>query len=379
MPYKVQKKGSQYCVHKENTDGSIGEEVACHDSKSLADEQVKALYANESTDNNKAVDMELDGSEDMEEPMDSVTSFSIPSGKGLYAWADYIRASWDHEVEEGDLRYSWINEIFPDYVIVSRGYGPKSKNFKVPYMVSGDEVEFDVDNKEKVELKVEWVNKAFNQNNPLAIKAIGEDRIGGYAILWGSETQKDLDGQYFTEETEDLLTVFKAMGKIPWLVQHAADEVIKSVPVAEVTKLEPDSSGLWFEAKVIAHDLYKNYVSRLIAAGKLFSSVGALPASVKAEKSGHISRFAVAELSGTWSPADPHQVIAGYSVDKLKAHFEEIGIDSTDLFDEKKPEPETVAKQRDTEEVADKENDTERAELGLAQDWLNLQKLQVEF
>ena len=381
MPYKVQKKGSQYCVHKENTDGSIGEEVACHDSKSLADEQVKALYANESTDNNKAVDMELDGSEDMEEPMDSVTSFSIPSGKGLYAWADYIRASWDHEVEEGDLRYSWINEIFPDYVIVSRGYGPKSKNFKVPYMVSGDEVEFDVDNKEKVELKVEWVQKMFkalrgDSDSPMAVKAIGDDRVGAYGIIWSDGTYRDSDGQYFDKNTEHLLDIFTAMGKIPYLVHHAADGVIKSTVIGEVDTMIIDDVGLWYEAKILQQDLYKQYVSKLVDNGKMFSSSGALPAAVKATKDGYISHWPVVEMSCTWTPAEYRMMSEGYSVERLKAHFNDIGIDSTKLFgDEDKAEDE-LATQQDTEEVAD--SDRVEAEIELAQGWLNLQKLQVE-
>lgn len=321
----------------------------------------------------------IDESTENEQEIENSGGFeNLPPDYGLYEWADLVSTSWNREVDEYQLRYSYVNEIYRDYVIVTSGYGQTAASFRVPYTASQDgEIEFDHENKQKVELKKEWVSKANLNNNPLAIKSIGDGRIGGYAILWGNDSQKDLDGQYFTKDTEDLLTVFKAMGKIPWLVQHAADEVIKSVPVAEVTTLDPDESGLWFEAKVIAHDLYKNYVSRLISAGKLFSSVGALPASVKAEKTGFISRFAVAELSGTWSPADPHQVINGYSVSELKAHYDKLGIDSTGLFaDENKTESEASDGQHDAEEAAEyADNDKELFEL--AQEWLNLQKLQV--
>jgi|KBSMisStandDraft_5_1062788.scaffolds.fasta_scaffold22502_3 hypothetical protein len=47
MPWKVFKEGSQFCVHKLNTDGSKGAKVGCHPTKDAALKQQKALYANE--------------------------------------------------------------------------------------------------------------------------------------------------------------------------------------------------------------------------------------------------------------------------------------------------------------------------------------------
>ena len=35
-----------------------------------------------------------------------------------------------------------------------------------------------------------------------ALKAIGEDRIGGYLVVWGSPQQRDLQGEYFTPDTD---------------------------------------------------------------------------------------------------------------------------------------------------------------------------------
>lgn len=46
MPWKVYADGNQFCVHKQNADGSKGEKVACHPSKEKADAQLRALYAN---------------------------------------------------------------------------------------------------------------------------------------------------------------------------------------------------------------------------------------------------------------------------------------------------------------------------------------------
>lgn len=47
MPWKIVKSENEYCVHKENADGSAGEVVACHESEEKAQAQLRALYANE--------------------------------------------------------------------------------------------------------------------------------------------------------------------------------------------------------------------------------------------------------------------------------------------------------------------------------------------
>ena len=40
-------------------------------------------------------------------------------------------------------------------------------------------------------------------DHPPALKALDENgRIGGYLVVWGSPAQRDLQGEYFTPETE---------------------------------------------------------------------------------------------------------------------------------------------------------------------------------
>ncbi len=43
MPYKIEERDGKYCVVKE-TDGTT---VHCHETREAAEEQVRALYANE--------------------------------------------------------------------------------------------------------------------------------------------------------------------------------------------------------------------------------------------------------------------------------------------------------------------------------------------
>lgn len=317
---------------------------------------------------------------DETDEMVSTVQFSVPDGKGLREWAAVIEYSWEHEVNEGELVYSRVTEIFADHVIVCHGYGPKAKYFSVPYMVTADgEVEFDMENKTKVKLQTEWVAKMFhkmldtNDESPLCVKSIGENRIGGYGIVWGDESKRDVDNQWFTKATNSLLDVFTAVGKLPWMVHHAADNVIKSTVVGVIDTLELDDVGMWYEAKIVEQDLYKKYVSKLVNSGKLFSSSGALPYSVKVAKNGEITDWATAEISGTWIPADFNQMLGGHTVSELKSFYKSIGINSDDIFADESSTTESVT-ETDAEEAAE----TAKAqEIELAQMWLDLQNLET--
>lgn len=49
MPWKIYEEDGEFCVHKLKSDGSKGEQVACHDDRDSALKQLGALYANEPT------------------------------------------------------------------------------------------------------------------------------------------------------------------------------------------------------------------------------------------------------------------------------------------------------------------------------------------
>lgn len=372
MPYKIVKTDSEYCVHKENADGSIGEKVACHATKATADDQVKALYASEA-DKSVEIEIEVDGGGEDELPVSGAID---PVVIGYRTYAEYIENAWEEKSGE-DLRYSHVREVFGDHVIVAMGYGMTARMYSVPYSINGEKVEFAVDSMAQVTLKTEWVAKAASFDmNPYTVKSLGGDRIGGFAVVWGNEKRKDLDEQWFTKSTQGYLDVFKAMKKLPWLFDHAADGKIKSTVVAEIDKMEVvDDIGIWFEAKILEHELYKNYISKLVQAKALFSSSGALPYSVKVAKNGEIISWTVAEVSGTHHPADHFQVLEGYSVSELKAHYDKLGIDSRTLFADENMNEVAENEREDAGEAAVVDVSKELFEL--AQDWLNLQKLQV--
>ncbi len=235
--------------------------------------------------------------------------------------------------------------------------------------------------------KHDLIQKMFNsatQANPLAIKAISEDRIGAYGIIWGDEETLDSDGQYFTKDTGNMLDIFEAMGRIPWLVHHGADGVIKSTVIGEIDVMRPDDVGLWYEARVLEQNLYKEYVAQMIQNKKLFSSSGALPAAVKANRNGEITNWPIFEMTGTWLPAEFRFMSGGHSIDEIKAHYQDIGISvSESIFDNPDEAPEedhdSKSKQDAEKAAVDNEPDTDIGDelAEAANDWLRLQRLAI--
>jgi hypothetical protein len=186
-----------------------------------------------------------------------------------------------------------------------------------------------------VEHQEEPVDDISDEIDPrYAVKALGAKRLGAYGILWGDEENKDLHKEWFDRETRDLKSIFDAMGKIPLIVHHAADEDVKSFVYGEVDVLEEDDTGLWWEAKIKEFKTYRKYVQPLLDRRAMFSSSGTLPAAKRVEKSGRITRWPVAEMTTTWIPAEWRMLER--PVDEIKAAYKAIDLnyDFTDVEDE---------------------------------------------
>lgn len=141
------------------------------------------------------------------------------------------------------------------------------------------------------------------------IKHLGDDRIGGYAVLWGNEEIKDLVGEFFTPQTEELDAVLKATGYLPIFYQHAADRVLKASVIGLAKAMQPDDLGLWYEAQIIAAEEYRRYLMPLIEAGLLATSSGTLPAAREVDhRTGRIKRWPIIELSLTPTPAEARMI-----------------------------------------------------------------------
>lgn len=157
------------------------------------------------------------------------------------------------------------------------------------------------------------------------VKALGGDRLGGYLVLWGTPEQKDLTGEYFTPETEELDAIFKAIGKLPYLYEHAMDGALKTAVVGVIDTLQPDEIGLWYEAQLDRSGKYKAAIQQLAKDGALGTSSGTLPGARKVAKDGRILRWPAVEGSATVSPAEPRMMER--PVAEVKSHYAAIGIE----------------------------------------------------
>ena len=387
MPYTIKKNSNkEFCVHKRGeNDKPTGKSLGCHKTKQDAVDQIAAI---ESKENKKMTDsvnyIQVGSTADLTEvnwttaTWDGTTSSwykvaddgnlvpldEIPAQKmqSIDAYRRTIDDAWN-EIYDWN---PWVVEFFDEFVII---YERETKtHYKVAYAEVDGACEFAKKNEwEEVKLQSEWVAKALSLtkrlgfdeylgedelNDLYAIKTLGGGRIGGYAILWGDEDHKDLDGEFFTPATKDLTSVFDEMGVLPFIVHHAGDDGVTKFVGGAIDVLEPDDIGLWFEAKTKEFEAYRTYVKPFIDKKMLFASSGTLPAARRSVKStGEITRWATVEVSGTWTPAEYRML--EHPLSDIKSAFAELGVDF----------PDEESKEDDSKKASDLAMGAEKARL----------------
>jgi HK97 family phage major capsid protein len=149
-------------------------------------------------------------------------------------------------------------------------------------------------------------------------------RIGGYLIVWGNRSQRDLQGEYFTPQTELALEWFE---RRPVLYQHGLDDHLKANPIGVIDQLRADETGVWAEAQLDLRHRYADAVRRLIERGLLGWSSGSLPHLVEVARDGRIVRWPLVEGSLTPTPAEPRRT----DVQTIKSAYEVLGLDTDRL------------------------------------------------
>lgn len=148
-----------------------------------------------------------------------------------------------------------------------------------------------------------------------AIKALGNGRFGGYGVVYGSDQQRDTDGEYFTKDTNYALDWFD---KRPLIYAHGLDQSVKTMPFGVVDTLKQDDVGLYAEGAFIDPDTVKEWgqeqrkihrwymgeIKRMMNEGILYYSSGSVKHLVTAVN-GRIDDWPIIELSMTPAPAFP--------------------------------------------------------------------------
>jgi HK97 family phage major capsid protein len=153
-----------------------------------------------------------------------------------------------------------------------------------------------------------------------AVRMLSEGgRVGGYLVVWGDDARRDLQGEYFSPETDLGLDWYP---RRPVLYQHGLDGALGPALIGQIEAMQPDSVGLWVEAQLDLRRRWARAVLDLVRQGALGWSSGSLPHLVQIEASGHIRRWPIVEGSLTPTPAEPRYTDAV----AVKAAYQALGL-----------------------------------------------------
>lgn len=151
------------------------------------------------------------------------------------------------------------------------------------------------------------------------LKALGDGRIGGYLVRFGTPDMPDLTGDYFAADTDYDLD--GGAGRTTVLYHHGMDAKLGRRKLGR-GDLRQDDLGVWIEAQLAMRDEYERAVYGLIEAGKMGLSSGTASHLVEREpQAGGVSKITRWPLgldaSITPIPAEPRT-----SVTTLKAYLD---------------------------------------------------------
>jgi len=169
-----------------------------------------------------------------------------------------------------------------------------------------------------------WREEKKSVDDFLCVKSLGQNRFGGYLVLWGDPERKDLTGEYFTPETQEMLNVFEAVGGIPAMYHHASDDTVKSDVLGKVDVMTFDDIGLWVETQARKAAKYRDAIAELIERGALYWSSSCFPRSRKVAPDGKIERWTICEATLTPTPAE-HRMV-DRPIQAIKSIYEQAGL-----------------------------------------------------
>lgn len=141
------------------------------------------------------------------------------------------------------------------------------------------------------------------------IKALGDGRVGGHLVLFSGPDTPDLDGDFFTSETD--FDIPQGGTKTTTVYyHHGLDPVLKRRKLGR-GEIGVDEIGVWITAQLDMRDAYERAVYQMVEQGKAGWSSGTLPNLVEREQTGkawHIKSWPLGgDASITVTPADPRQ------------------------------------------------------------------------
>lgn len=154
----------------------------------------------------------------------------------------------------------WVREVFDDHVIVRGG----SEFWRVPYTMDADDNATFADRDDWIEVEQEFVEKMLGETLIAyggAIKAAAGGKIGGYLVRFSDQDAPDLEGEYFTKDTDfDLVD-----GERTTLYYHHGQDPTLGKSVIGEGALKLDDVGVWLDGQLDMRDRYVTALANRLA------------------------------------------------------------------------------------------------------------------
>jgi len=175
----------------------------------------------------------------------------------------------------------WVMDIYEDdgYLIAS---AEDEKFYRVNYSIKNKDYEFQSRSDwQEVQKKTQWIEKVksfrlkarpSNAETLIAfggaVKALGDGKVGGYLVRFSTEDDPDLEGEYFTRETD-----YGEADSAPVQYQHGMDAKIGKRRIGHAHH-KIDDFGVWAEAQLDLRDEYEKFIYAMAEKGKMGWSSG---------------------------------------------------------------------------------------------------------
>jgi HK97 family phage major capsid protein len=140
-----------------------------------------------------------------------------------------------------------------------------------------------------------------------SVKALGEGKMGGYLVTFSDAANPDLEGDYFTKDTD-----FGDAETAPVYYQHGLDPKLGRRRFGKATH-KTDEIGVWAELQLQMRDDYEQWLYAQAEAGRLGWSSGTASHLVEREATGktfHIKSWPLGlDDSLTLTPAEPRNTV----------------------------------------------------------------------
>lgn len=284
MPYTIAKNGPDdkpYCVYKKGEDGGpTGESLGCHPSEEDAQRQIAAIHANEGA---KAEGLTISAHD-----MESICPDCAAKMKAQNIASITLKAL---KAMPEQLLRGLCDKMGADPGLFTRCMG---QSFGA----------FDPAEKERFcawlhhECLGEWPGEHRGKAAGMSIKTAAEFELDVLGVPFGSEADRDSDGQWFDAQTRFHEDKFPLP---PSVYYHGfgPDRRPLGAPeyIGKAVRRWVDQAGVWYRVVLDKASEYARRVWEAAKAGRARASSGSAMHLVRVDPNGHIREWPVVELS----------------------------------------------------------------------------------